>query len=304
MAESSVKVDVIGCVVVNMKLKNNDYINTKLSVLENLCTDVIIGQDILSQHTNLNVEFGGEKPTLSICGLSTMAITPPLLFHNLTPNCKPIATKSRRYSQSDKQLIDSEIQRLLREDIIEPSTSPWRAQVIVTTNERHKKRMVIDYSQTINRYTQLDAYPLPRIDDQINEIAKNTVFSTIDLKDAYHQIPLQTEYRPYAAFEANGKLYQPKRMPFGVTNGVPCFQRNMDDFIARHNLVNTFAYMDNLTVCGKDNKDHDENLDKLLTAAKADNLKLNKEKCIFSTTSIQLLGSRSQVLASTNSHLL
>jgi len=49
--------------------------------------------------------------------------------------------------------------------------------------------MVIDYSQTINQYTQLDAYPLPRIDDQINELAKTSVFST---KEAYHQIHIRS----------------------------------------------------------------------------------------------------------------
>ena len=55
--------------------------------------------------------------------------------------------------------------------------------------------MMIDYSQTINQYTQLDAYPLPRIDDQINELAKNSVFSTIDLKEACHQIPIRSDGR-------------------------------------------------------------------------------------------------------------
>ena len=53
--------------------------------------------------------------------------------------------------------------------------------------------MVVDYSQTVNRYTDLDAYPLPSIDAQINEIAQYNVFSTIDLKDAYYQIPLCEE---------------------------------------------------------------------------------------------------------------
>ena len=62
--------------------------------------------------------------------------------------------------------------------------------------------MVIDYSQTINRFTRLDAYPLPRIDEQINEIAKNKVFSTIDLKGAYCQIPLRDEEKYFTAFEA------------------------------------------------------------------------------------------------------
>ena len=290
MAESSISVNVIGYVNVTIRLKDNCYENTKLSVLENLCTEVILGQDILSLHKSLIVEFGGAKPPLSVCGLTTISTTPPSLFANLKPNCKPIATKSRRYTQSDRKFIDNEIQRLLKEDVIEPSTSPWRAQVIVTSDERHKRRMVVDYSRTVNLYTELDAYPLPRISDQVNEIAKYSVFSTIDLKDAYYQIPLKDQDKPYTAFEASGGLWQFKRMPFGVTNGVPCFQRNIDNFITKHNLPATFAYLDNITIGGKDEKEHDTNLNKFLAAAEADNLKFNEDKCTFKTTSVQLLG--------------
>ena len=94
--------------------------------------------------------------------------------------------------------------------------------------------MVIDNSQTINRFTALDAYPLPRIDQQVNELAKCKWFSTLDLKSAYYQMPLATEDRAYSAFEADGKLYQYCRLPFGVgvTNGVSCFQRIIDSVIA------------------------------------------------------------------------
>ena len=85
--------------------------------------------------------------------------------------------------------------------------------------------MVIDYSQTINRFIVLDAYPLPRIDQQVNEPEKCKWFSTLDLKSAYYQVALATEDRAYTAFEADGKLYQYCRLPFSVTNGVLCFQR-------------------------------------------------------------------------------
>ena len=78
----------------------------------------------------------------------------------------------------------------------------------ITKDERHKKRMVIDYSQTVNRFTHLDVYPLPRIDELINEIAKTKYYSTVDLKSAYYQFPLVKEDREFTAFEANGKLYQ------------------------------------------------------------------------------------------------
>ena len=118
---------------------------------------------------------------------------------------------------------------------------------MVTTNERHKKCLCIDYSQTINKFTYLDAYPLPRIDDQINEIAKYKVFGTLDLKSAYQKIPLLLEDKPYTAFVANGKLYQFTHLPFGPTNAIATFQKEMDEFIAENDLKATFAYMDNIT---------------------------------------------------------
>ena len=123
--------------------------------------------------------------------------------------------------------------------------------------------MVIDYSQTINCLTYLGAYPLPRINDQINEIVKCKIYSTLDLKSAYYQIPLAKSDWEFTAFEANGKLYQYCRLPFGVTNGVVAFQRIIDNLIERYKLQNTFAYLDNVTVAGMSQEDHDKNLQAL-----------------------------------------
>ena len=100
--------------------------------------------------------------------------------------------------------------RLLQDFVIEESSSAWRAQVLVVKDptERHRRRLCVDYTQTINFYTQLDAYPLPRIDDIVNSLASYKVFSTFDLKSAYHQIRIKKCDRKFAAFEANGNLYQ------------------------------------------------------------------------------------------------
>ena len=74
------------------------------------------------------------------------------LFEHLSPDCRPVAMKRRNYSTADQDFISNEIKKLLADDVIEPSTSPWRAQVMVTKNDNnHKKRMCIDYSQTINK---------------------------------------------------------------------------------------------------------------------------------------------------------
>ena len=174
--------------------------------------------------------------------------------------------------------------------MIEPSYSPWRAQVLVARDEQHKPRMVVNCSQTINRYTLLDAYPLPNRDEQIAKIAKGSVFSTLDLKSAYYQIPLHHEDRPYTAFEAVGKLYQCTRLPFGVTYGVSCFQRFIDYLIEKYFLCGTYAYLDNITVSGNNTADHDDKLKALLNAAKREGLTFNENKCIYNQTEINLLG--------------
>ena len=237
------------------------------------------------------IEYGGKQPHLKICNLTALNVDPSQLFEPLSPKCKPIAAPSRKYSQEDRTFISSEVSRLLSEGVIEPSTSPWRAQVVVTKNERHKKRLVIDYSQTIYRFTTLNAYPLHRIDETVNRIAQYRVFSTIDLKSTYHQVSLQNKDKPYTAFEANRRLYQFYRIPFGVCNGVAAFQKIMDDFIRDEELSDTFAYLDDIAICGHDQAHHDKNLTKFLAAAKRKNLTYHEDKCMFSTRRLNILGS-------------
>ena len=138
--------------------------------------------------------------------------------------------------------------------------------------------MVIDYSQTINCYTELDAYPLPRIDDMVSKISKYSVFSTLDLKSAYHQIPLPEKDKPYTAFEAASKLLEFNMIPLGLTNGVAAFQRSIDDVIEEDKLEDTFAYVDNVTVCGMNQEEHDKNLKALYETAKKCNMTFNPSK--------------------------
>ena len=121
-----------------------------------------------------------------------------------------MTTKSRRYNSSDQQFIKTEIQKWHNEGIIRPSQSPWWAQVLVVKSRdelgKPKRRLCIDYSQTINLNTLLDAYPIPRIDDMVNNLARYSLFTTFDLKLAYHQIPIKESDKPYTAFETCGKL--------------------------------------------------------------------------------------------------
>ena len=136
----------------------------------------------------------------------------------------------------------------------------------------------------------MDAYPLPRIDDIVTKISKYEIFSTIDLRSAYHQVPIAESERKFTAFEACGNLFQFKRIPFGVTNGVASFQRIIDEIIRLENLKGTYAYLDDITIGGCDETEHDENLKRFMAVAEKYNLTLNYDKCKFSLHSVNLLG--------------
>ena len=135
----------------------------------------------------------------------------------------------------------------------------------------------------------MDAFPLPQIDELVNRIAQYRVFSTIDLRSAYHQVPFKDEDKPYTAFEARGCLYQFTRLPFGVTNGVACFQREMVKIVQEEDLKTTFPYLDNITICGKNQEDHDVNLKCFLEAAECKNITYNNEKSVFSTRRLPIV---------------
>ena len=265
--------------------------------MQNACADIILGQRFLKKHKTVVFTFGGKQETLTVenadegryASLASIAIEPPLLFEHLKPNCKPIATHSRSYSQDDQRFIKKEIQRLLAEDIIETSSSPWRAQVLVVRTPT-KSRLVVDYSQTINQFTRLNAYPLPKIEDLVNKISQDQCYSSVDLQSAYYQVPLLENERPYTAFETMGRLYQYKRLPFGVTNGCAVFQKVIDEFIRRNGLRKVYAYLDDLIVTCSTWEEHDKNLEALMAAADREKLTFNKEKSKLRRKVIQLLG--------------
>ena len=132
----------------------------------------------------------------------------------------------------------------------------------------------------------MDAVPLPNLDDMVLEISKCKYFSAFDLKSAYHQVPLAQHERTFTAFEANGELLQFTRLPFGVTNGVSAFQRTMDGIIKKHNLRNTWAYLDNVAVGGIAKSEHDDNVRRFSQIVYMYNLTLNHAQFIISVTEL------------------
>ena len=299
--------------VVDLWFNGKLYTGVVLTVMDDVCTDIILGRKWMKRHKSVKFTFDGKEPELNVavCGLNaststppsqaplpaalsssnTMNISPISLFEHLTPDCKPIAIKSKRQSDHNAKFIREEVQKLLKQGKIRPSKSPWRAQVLVVPGtDTHRRRMVIDYSRTVNRFTQLDAYPLPHIEDMVRKISEYSYFSTYDLKSAYHQVPIVEEDMAYTAFEADGSLWEFTVVPFGVTNGVPSFQRVMDKVVLDENLDDTFPFLDNITVCGHTSDELKTNDEQFQHAVDKYGINLNDFKTAANQTTIPLMG--------------
>ena len=150
-------------------------------VIDKLCTDVILDQDFIRKHSEVTFYMGGSDPPLKIdnnqLNIAVAKVEAPRLLEFLSSDRKPVASPSRVYCKEDQDFIKTEVKRLLRiyyiiKDIIEDIIETSRAQVFAPKRGK-KQRLVIDYSSTINHFTVLDAYPLPRIDLLVNQIANN-----------------------------------------------------------------------------------------------------------------------------------
>ena len=103
-------------------------------------------------------------------------------------------------------------------------------------------------------------------------------------------MPILKDDRKYTEFEANGRLYQFRRIPFWVTNGVAVFQSLMDNIFKEEKLKDTFPYLDDITVSGVNQADHDKNVEALLDVVKRQNLTINHAKSVISTSAIKVIG--------------
>ena len=92
---------------------------------------------------------------------------------------------------------------------------------------------------TVNSFTSVDTHPFPNMEELLNNTSENLFFSKIDLKRAYHQVPMKQEDNQFTAFVVKRKLYEFIRLLFFVTNAEPAFQRNIDHFVHQNKLEKT-----------------------------------------------------------------
>ncbi|RAL42526.1 hypothetical protein DM860_011144 [Cuscuta australis] len=118
---------------------------------------------------------------------------------DLLPGTSLISIAPYRMAPTEMKELKAQLQELLDKGFIRPSVSPWGAPVLFVKKKDGSMRLCIDYRQ-LNKYTVKNRYPLPRIDDLFDQLRGVSVFSKIDLRSGYHQLPVKKEDIPKTAF--------------------------------------------------------------------------------------------------------
>ncbi|PIK44772.1 Retrovirus-related Pol polyprotein from transposon [Apostichopus japonicus] len=153
-----------------------------------------------------------------------------LVKHEIdTGTAKPIRQAPRRLTIHKKAEADKELDKMLRQGVIEPSNSAWSSPVVLVKKKDGSLRYCIDYRK-LNNVTEKDSYPLPRIDDSLDTLAGSKWFLTLDLASGYWQVEVAEQDRHKTAFVTNRGLFQFKVLPFGLCNAPATFERLMERF--------------------------------------------------------------------------
>lgn len=140
----------------------------------------------------------------------------------LQANAQPVKVRLSRYPHSLKTKIESMAEQMLREGLIEPSNNPFSSLIILVKKKNGTWRFCADY-RALNAITVKDAYPIPIVDELLDELNGAKYFSKLDMRFGYHQVLIHTKDKHMTSFKTHHGHFQWLVMPFGLSNALANF---------------------------------------------------------------------------------
>ena len=207
--------------------------------------------------------------------------TPLKQFTIPTGSAPPIRKRAYRIPECQKEPLKELIHKLKQEGIIQPSSSDWSAPLImIPKKEPGKYRIVIDH-RGLNTLVRRDNYPLPRIDDLLDNLKSAKRYSVLDLKSGFHQVPIHPDDVHKTAFICVEGLFEYLRMSMGMANAPSCFQRLLETIFSDMIGKGVLVYIDDLILYTETDDQHEVLLEKVLNRLAQARLALRPDKCQF-----------------------
>jgi len=198
---------------------------------------------------------------------------------------------SRLYniSKPERETMEKYINESLAAGIIRPSSSPLGAGFFFVGKKDGSLRPCIDY-RGLNQITVKNKYPLPLLASAFEPVQGATVFTKLDLRNAYHLLRIRDGDEWKTAFKTPLGQFEYLVMPFGLTNAPACFQALVNDVLRDFLNVFVFVYIDDILIYSKDLTEHKKHVRLVLQRLLENKLFVKAEKCEFHQPSVTFLG--------------
>ena len=196
------------------------------------------------------------------------------------PGAAPISIAPYRMAPTELKELKKQLEELLEKGFIRPSISPWGAPVLFVKKKDGSMRLCIDYRQ-LNRITVKNKYPLPRIDDLLDQLKDATVFSKIDLRSGYWQLRVAETSIPKTAFRTRYGHYEFLVMPFGLTNAPAAFMSLMNKTFQQYLDQFVIVFIDDILIYSPSKEVHEQHLRTVLRILREQQLYAKFSKCEF-----------------------
>ncbi|XP_073367813.1 uncharacterized protein [Aegilops tauschii subsp. strangulata] len=199
---------------------------------------------------------------------------------NLAPDAAPVNCRPYRYSPLQTDEIEKQVKEMLDAGLITPSISPFVAPVLLVKKKYGTWRFCVDYRR-LNAITVKNKFPMPVIDEILDELGGAKWFSKMDLRAGYHQIKMKEEDEFKTAFKTHHGQFQFRVMPFGLATAPGTFQCVMNFAFAGANRKYVLVFMDDILVFSGTLEEHIEHLQSVFDILKENQLFVKEIKCTF-----------------------
>jgi len=208
---------------------------------------------------------------------------------HLLPHSSPINVRPYHYPHYQKHEIELQVDSMLQQGLIQPNNSPFSSPVLLVRKPDGTWRFYVDY-RALNAVTVKDRFPIPTIDELLDELGGATYFSKLDLLQGYHQIRMNDEDVLKTAFRTHHGHYEFRVMPFGLCNAPSSFQATMNMIFRPYLCHFIIVFFDDILIYSASFEDHLLHLQTAFQIFLDNQFALKLSKCFFAQTQVEYLG--------------